>query len=181
MATTTSGLMTFEEFEKLPEHAGKQELLEGELIELPPAKKRHNKVAKKIFLSLFDAIERGARERDPAVGEVYQDMGYRLSQTPGSWLVPDVSVTHPNQTGEDYYEGPPLLAVEVVSAANTPEQIARKVSLYLANGSDEVWVVYPNIQSVWIYRKGTYAVITGTLRTDLLPGLSINLGDIFAG
>ena len=39
MGTTTS-LMTFEDFERLPEEPGKRELLKGELIELQPAKKK---------------------------------------------------------------------------------------------------------------------------------------------
>lgn len=38
-ATTTQ--LTFEEFEKLPDAPGKRELLDGELIELPPPKRRH--------------------------------------------------------------------------------------------------------------------------------------------
>ena len=42
MSTTTR--MTFAEFEKLPEYAGKQELLNGELIELPPPKLGHMKL-----------------------------------------------------------------------------------------------------------------------------------------
>ena len=42
--TVGTSLMTFEEFERLPEpeQPGKCELLEGELIQLPPAKKKHN-------------------------------------------------------------------------------------------------------------------------------------------
>ena len=39
MASTT--LLTFEELEQLPDEPGKMELLDGELIRLPPAKKRH--------------------------------------------------------------------------------------------------------------------------------------------
>src|SRR5947207_1100337 len=39
-------MLTMEEFLELPElDAGKRELLRGELIELPPAKRKHNQVA----------------------------------------------------------------------------------------------------------------------------------------
>jgi Uma2 family endonuclease len=181
MATITSGLITFEEFERLPDHTGKQELLEGELIELPPPKKRHNKVGQRIFIGLYDLITRAPREKmNPALGDVYHEMGYRVTRNPDSWLIPEVSVTHPGQSGEDYYEGAPLLPIEVVSPSNAAEQIADKVKLYLANGAREVWAVYPKMHSVWVYREGTYTVVTGTLKTDMLPQLSLDLANIFA-
>ena len=43
----SASLFSFEEFERLPETLGKQELLHGELIELPPATIRHRSIAKK--------------------------------------------------------------------------------------------------------------------------------------
>jgi len=181
MATITSGLMTFEEFELLPDQPGKQELLEGELIALPPAKKRHNKIGQRIFVILFDNIDRAPRDKvNPALGEVHHEMGYRVSRNPDSWLIPDVSITHPGQAGDDYYEGAPLLAVEVVSPSNAAEQMAKKVGTYLSNGAREVWVVYPKMHSVWVYREGTGTLVTETLQTDLLPGLSIDLATVFA-
>jgi len=181
MATTTSGLMTFEEFEKLPEYPGKQELLEGELIELPPAKKGHNAIGEKIFLRLLNYLAAHKEEASSVLGRAHLEMGYRITRNPDTWLVPDVSVTHSGQTGDDYYEGAPLLAIEIVSASNTPEQIDRKIELYLAHGSREVWVFYPKTVSVWVYRERTGTRFKGTLQSDLFPGLSLSLDEIFAG
>jgi Uma2 family endonuclease len=172
MGTTTS-LMTFEDFERLPEEPGKRELLKGELIELPPAKKKHNEIAECLYLA-FKAAEKQRRG-----GKVHHQMGYRVTRSPDSWLQPDVSLTHPGQAGEDYYEGAPLLAVEVVSESNTAEQMDGKVKVYLANGAREVWVVYPKTSSVWIYREGAAVCVQDTLQTELLPSLSIPLGSIF--
>jgi Uma2 family endonuclease len=39
MGTTT--LLTFTEFQELPDSTGKRELLDGELIEMPPPKARY--------------------------------------------------------------------------------------------------------------------------------------------
>ena len=50
MSTTTSGLLTFEEFERLPDEPGKLELLEGELIRMPPAKRKHMYTTQRLFL-----------------------------------------------------------------------------------------------------------------------------------
>src|SRR5438105_4698344 len=106
-------------------------------------------------------------------------MGYHVTLKPDSWLQPDVSLTHPSQAGDDYYEGAPLLAVEIVSESNTAEKMDRKIRLYLANGSSEVWVVYPKTRSVWVYREGVAVAIEDTLKTELLPSLSLPLGSVF--
>jgi|SRR5712692_9639145 len=88
--------MTFEEFELLPEHLGKQELLRGELIELPPPKKHHNLIADAFFLALVEAITKMRAEGShPPVGNAHREMGYRVSRKPDSWLIPDVSISHP--------------------------------------------------------------------------------------
>jgi Uma2 family endonuclease len=171
--------MTSEEFERLPDHAGKQELLAGELITLPPAKRRQHRVSQRLFLMLHAATER-ILPQEHSNGEVHRNMSYRVARKPDSWLIPDVSLTHPNQPGEDYYQGAPLLAVEVVSPSNTADQIAGKVKVYLANGCREVWVLYPNLLMAWIYREGSGIPVAGNLTSDLLPGVSIDLKALFA-
>jgi Uma2 family endonuclease len=44
MSTTTASL-TFAEFEKLPDAPGKRELVQGELVEMPPPHYRHRTTA----------------------------------------------------------------------------------------------------------------------------------------
>lgn len=48
------------------------------------------------------------------------ETGYLLGRDPGSWLVPDVSVTGPDQPGDQYFEGGPMIAFEIVSRSNRP-------------------------------------------------------------
>src|SRR5438067_7021047 len=93
---TTSPLLTFEEFERLPDQPGKRELLEGELIELPPAELEHNESSEEIFLQMLPAI-RAAHSRGEAaeLGRAHHEMGYKLSAR--SYVQPDVSVTHADQ------------------------------------------------------------------------------------
>lgn len=174
MGTTT--LLSFEEFEQLPSEPGKMELLDGELIRLPPAKIRHMKIAhrlQKILMPIADTAGPGA-----GLGEVYVETGYKMG--PKAWLVPDVSITHINQRELDYIEGAPALAVEIISEANRAEDMDRKVKTYLANGGAEVWVVYPKTQSVFIFREGQAREFRGSLRSDLAPGLVIDLDQLFA-
>ena len=131
--------MQFAEFETLSDRPGKRELLVGELIELPPAKQKHNQIAERIYLRLREILSEAG---NPSLGEAHHEMGYLFED--GSWLQPDVSITHAGQAVEDYYFGSPALAVEIVSENNTADEIAGKVEVYLTNGASEVWVLYPN-------------------------------------
>ena len=84
MATTTN-LMTWEAFERLPDGDGyHRELIEGELQILPPPKSGHSKVAKRIFKALLTAEAAGG-------GQALVEAGYKLSENPASWVEPDVS------------------------------------------------------------------------------------------
>ena len=62
---TTTALLTFEEFERLPDRPGKCELLKGELIELPPSELKHDRTSRRIFRCL-DAAVAGAHARGEA-------------------------------------------------------------------------------------------------------------------
>jgi Uma2 family endonuclease len=168
MATST-GLLTFEEFERLPDEPGKLELLDGELIRLPPAKRKHQTIGERLF-EMLKQTTRGA--------ETHHEMGYKIGSS--AWLVPDVSIAYPNQPGEDYMEGAPLLAVEIISESNSAEDVDRKVKKYLSNGGTEVWVIYPKTQSVTVFRQGSIREFRGTLESDIVPGLKIDLAQLFA-
>src|SRR4029077_7989279 len=87
MSTTT--LLTFEEFERLPDSPGKHELLDGELIEMPPVKKRHSDIQLRIQERLRPYI----LERH--LGEVYSEAGYQLGKR--HWVQPDVSFASTQQ------------------------------------------------------------------------------------
>ncbi len=111
-------------------------------------------------------------------GETYMKAGYKLGVT--TCLQPDVSVTHLDQPFADYFEGAPLLAIEVISESNSAEQMDRKVKTYLSNGGKEVWVVYPKTQCVWVFRAGHADEFRGSLRSDVVPGLLIDLDQLLS-
>src|SRR5580698_9025516 len=48
---------------------------------------------------------------------------------------------------------PPTLAVEVVSKSNTADEIQAKISDYLRNGVELVWVFHPKQQEIYIYDR----------------------------
>ena len=173
MGATTS-LLTFEEFERLPEtdDPGKCELLEGELIQLPPPEADHTLIAH----GLYEALKPAVAQAD-SLGRVLIEMGYKIGRK--TWFVPDVSVLHPGQSRGKYFEGAPLLAIEIISESNKAADVDRKIKLYLANGSQEVWVVYPATRCVWVYRAEGAQEFRGVLRSRLIEGREIDLAAIF--
>jgi Uma2 family endonuclease len=174
----TNTLLTFKEFECLPDSPGKRELLDGELIEMPPAKRRHAKIQRRIDDRLRPhVLERG-------LGEVYIEAGFKLGER--HWVQPDVSFvsTSQDQTGDPdgFFEGAPRLAVEVISAANTAESVDRKISRYFEYGCEEVCVFYPKTRRAWVYRRNDPAAIEHRelLTSALFPDWKLNLSEVFA-
>jgi Uma2 family endonuclease len=168
--------MQFAEFENLPDRPGKRELLRGKLIELPPAKQKHNQIAERLYLRLREILPEAGNS---ALGEVHHEMGYLFED--GSWLQPDVSITHVGQTVEDYYLGSPALAVEIVSESNTADEIAGKVETYLTNGASEVWILYPNRGQLWLHTHDGHAEKhSASLISGLLGGTGLDLSQLLA-
>lgn len=128
------------------------------------------RIAEILFKLLDRALDRGGGA--PQLGQVHMEFGYKIGPT--AWLQPDVSIEYKGQTENDYFEGAPALAVEV-SESNRADQMDRKVKKYLSGGAIEVWVVYPKTQCVWVFRQGYAQEFCSELRSELFPGLTIDL------
>lgn len=141
--STTLSLMSFAEFEHLPETPGKQELVDGELIVMPPPELRHSELVKRVYALLLTGLD-GSR--------IWPDnTGYRIA---GGWIVPDVSICWPDQPRDDrYFLRAPMIAVEILSPG---EEIDRKLTHYFNEGAMEVWVVDRKHKALTVYaiRKG---------------------------
>ena len=164
----TTALLSEKEFLNLPEYQGKQELLDGELIEMPPAKDTHTLYSLQFF-RVLDAVVPKRRLR--------LEGGYRLRRK--RWLIPDVSITWPNQRKEDdWLQGAPMLAIEIVSPANSRKLIERKVRLYFEDGAAEVWMFSPKTRELVVHRPN----VTHTVAPDAdyvceLLGITITAAD----
>ena len=180
MASTT--LLSFADFERLDGGADQLELLKGELTRMPPPQNELMNLCERLYEEFKAALEALCRA-NPALryGKVHIERGYRLLTEPPSWLRPDVSLTHPDQPGDKYYLGAPLIAFEVVSEFDTAPDLNAKIAEYLANGAAEVWLLYPKSRDAWVYvPSGTARQETRAIHTPLLPGLEIPLEKVFA-
>jgi hypothetical protein len=56
----------------------------------------------------------------------------------------------------------------------------RKVKKYMANGGVEVWLVYPRTQCVWVFRGSHANEFRGSLQSEIVPTLKVDLDQLFA-
>lgn len=181
MAVLAPAPLTLAEFSQLPRNGERHEISAGELITMPPAKSLHSLIA----LAVLEILQTYLRER--ALGRAIPEAGYVLSRNPLTIRQPDVSVLSKDRiqsTGADeYFEGAPELAVEIVSPSDSAEDLQIKVDQYLSAGAKQVWILYPKTKSVHVFRSGGFYATYDETQTltggDLLPQFSVKVADLF--
>ena len=151
MATRTT--LTLDQFLALPEpeDGTHYELSQGELITLPPPGYRHGAIIARITRLLGNTLS----EEEYIV--VSGETGFLLDPNPEAATVrgADVAVNRRADVGENlptgWFPGAPTLAVKVVSSSNTAKDMQLKVKQYLEAGALEVWLVYPDTRTVYVY------------------------------
>ena len=85
-------------------------------------------------------------------------------------------------------KGAPDLIVEILSPSTAKKDLENKFELYEENQVKEYWIVYPgeNIIEVFDLENGKYAsrgkfIADAKLKSNILPGLEIDLKDVFEG
>lgn len=89
----------------------------------------------------------------------------------------------PPKKGSCYHQAPDL-AVEIISPSERIGRIRKKLREYFTYGTREVWLVYPDDQEIVVYtaadKSTTYKVGDTLPGSDLLPGLALEVGKVFA-
>ena len=142
MATAPNRLMTFAEFETLPEQELRQELRHGEPVNVAPPKHGHYLIQHRLR-RLLEALAAGA-------GEVGTEFGFRVGEY--EYRIADVGFLSKSRWDripvQGYLEGAPELVIEILSPSNTAAEIQDKKEICLENGTVEFWVVDPKRQQV---------------------------------
>jgi Uma2 family endonuclease len=123
-------------------------------------------------------------------GRVFSgEIGVRVRQTPTTLVGIDVAyVAHGTPIGrrkqKSFVDGPPILAVEILSPTDRQEDILDKVAQYLANGVKVVWVLEPRFRTVTVYQPGTAPVMFNESQHldggPHLPGFRAAVAEFFA-
>jgi len=169
-------VLSVEEFAALPDDGMKHELNEGELITTPPPKPRHGDCQ----LRLGSALREFIVARD--LGGVFTESGYRL--TPHTIRGPDISFVRKSrlQNPDEYFEGGPDLAVEIVSPGDDASDLREKIQQYLNAETSVVWVVYPRSRQIEIHTPDKTIRTLGIEDTlevrELLPGFQLSVWSV---
>ncbi|MGA2877359.1 MAG: Uma2 family endonuclease [Bryobacteraceae bacterium] len=141
---TTSKALTYEEWLALPEVEGVEEVVNGEILKMPPNKVIHADTVE----NLADLLKAQLDRRTVQVR--VSTFGVVIRREPLTTRVPDIAVfIRSNVVEKDgYIHSAPDLIVEVLSPANTRSERAEKLQDYESLGVPEVWVVSPEAQTV---------------------------------
>jgi Uma2 family endonuclease len=180
MSTTTqTHLMTAEELGNLPDEPLRHELIKGELLTMPLPKLEHGRVAANLTFLLAQHV------RVNRLGKIFTEGGYKIESDPDTVLGPDVSfvsINHLALSPEGYHDGPPDLAVEVISPSDRRGRIERKLGLWLETGARSVWHVNPRRRTVEVISStGERRTLreTDELVDDTVPGFRVKVSEIF--
>lgn len=176
MASTPTRLMTFAEFEQLPDpREGRYELRHGEPVLVPPPKLIH-----------YDLQRRLRRLLDAAADsrwEVDIEMAFRPERE-GEFRIADVAMIseerYRRDRGAGYIQGAPELVIEVLSPSNTMVEMLDKRDICLQNGAREFWLADPARRSVEVSTPdGRSVSYPAGKQIPLFWGGTIAVDDIF--
>lgn len=171
---------TAEEIRAFPDHRVRYEVIRGELFVSPAPGLRHQRAGFAIARFLQDYLER------TGLGEVVV-APFEVELTEDSAVQPDVVVVlgdRAHQLTAQRLEGPPSLAVEVISFSSKRTDRLQKRQLYQQEGVAEYWVVDVDARRVerWTPRAEAAEVLTERVTwrpADGVPALEIDLRALF--
>jgi len=181
--STTVQLVTADELLAMPRDGFRYELVKGELRKMSPAGFEHGTIVINVSLLLAQHVK--ANNLGRCAGA---ETGFKIASDPDTVRAPDLSFISRERIPESglpkkFWQGPPDLAVEVVSPGDTLKEVKEKVEEWLAAGTKAVWVVNPKRRSVSVYRSMTD--VTRLAEGDVLdggevvPGFRCTVGEIF--
>ncbi|HEV8430959.1 MAG TPA: Uma2 family endonuclease [Pyrinomonadaceae bacterium] len=182
MSTTSTALMTAEELSQLPDSPFRHELINGELITMPLPGTPHGRITLQLAVPLSHFVW------DHELGQVYDHSGFQLTVNPDTVLGPDIAFISKQRLKEmgevePYWQGPPDLAVEVLSPGDRPGKVNKKISRWLEFGTKQVWIVDRKHRKVTVYRSEsdttTFSGSDSLEAEDLFPGFRLSLDRIF--
>ncbi|MFN0145483.1 MAG: Uma2 family endonuclease [Dehalococcoidia bacterium] len=181
MATATQIRLTEEEF--LAADWSGYELVDGEPVDIPRGG-RDAWLAGALFYRIAQFFDRHA------VGLIFpQGTEFKAwPQRPNHLRKPDTMVfVNGRFPGDEPPDGTidiaPDLAAEVVSPNDNAQALEEKVQEYLDAKVRLVWVIYPEIRTAHVFRRGEAAARIGPTGSldgeDVLPGFRLPLADLF--
>ncbi len=177
------GEWTYEDYLRLPRDGWQYEVIDGRLIMVPAPMPIHQQVIIRLGAALFDFLRRHP------LGEIFPAPTDVLVPGRAEPVQPDlvfVAAERLNIVTKRAIEGAPDLAIEVLSPTTWLDDRRTKFALYAEIGVKEYWIVDPDERTVEVFalQEGRYGLVNRygsdeTLRSDLLPGFEVVVGELF--
>ena len=170
-----------EDYIASPQSAHKSDLIEGVFVMASPASFEHGDLQGFLLATMRVFVNK--RRLGIVQGE---NIAYRLNQD--NVYQPDVSFLSRERlhlAGEVYVDGPPDLAVEVISPSSRQYDLVEKRINYARFGTREYWTIDPIERSANVYElvQGEWVPIRaeeGVLRSKVLDGFWLRLEWLFS-
>ena len=173
-------LFTWDDYLTWPDDE-RWEIIDGEAFSKSPSPNwRHQDICGALLVSMTPHFRKGPCKL------FISPLDVKLSDE--DIVQPDLLVVcdEKQKTERGHIEGPPKLAVEILSPSSTMHDRIRKMRLYAKFGVHEYWIVTPHQPSVEIFvlQNGEYVLRGLFLKEDTLsspsfPGLTFPLAEIF--
>ena len=188
-STDATKLTTLEEFLAIPDDGKRRDLLDGVVYvwgdEVTTRNRDHSRTEARIAQRLMNWLDSRHGQRGQVVSG---EAGFRLRRVKDSLVGVDVAyvsaeVVERTEAQSAFFDGPPVLAVEILSPSDEQREVATKVKKYLAAGT-VVWVVDTDLETVRVHRPGTVAEIYSVPQEidgePYLPGFRVPVASLFA-
>ena len=192
MSTVAASPITAEEFLAIEAAAGddvRMELINGEIREYPnlmtTRSPRHSTAIARSSQTLANWLDDHlTRDGEVAAGEVR----CRISRNPDNIVGIDVAYFEGTpvvelQDGAKFYDGPPVVAVEILSPSDEHEHVTNRIRTLLDAGVKQVWVADPDFRTITVHRADAdphlYAAGATLDAAPELPGFNCRVEKLF--
>jgi Uma2 family endonuclease len=182
-------LMTAEEYAALPDDGTDRDLIGGRIRVWGTKMTWRNRVHSRIETRTAKLLDNWLDSHPEVGGQVVSGAaGFRLVRDPQALVGIDVAyasaeLVAATDASLSYFDGPPVLAVEILSPSDSHEKVVAKIRGYLDAGA-VVWVIDPDFRTVRVHRPGleveTFNALQELSGEPYLPGFHLAVAQLFA-
>ena len=174
--------LTWDDLKKLPEDAGRTEIVDGDFIVSPTPSDQHQEISTALAAKIYPFVKRHE------LGKFY-GAPVHVVLAEHTNFEPDLcflSTRDLRLLQSPVIAGPPDLIIEIISESNRTHDTVVKFQNYERYGVSEYWIVDPREKriNVWSLKQGSYVSLGAfapgrNLQTQVLAGLELDPAEIF--